>query len=281
MIHIDIEAVIENLDKSWINSASAATQALLAATDDVARKEILEKNGDIWAKIKNVLSVASFEKCWYCETRNIGSDNAVDHFRPKGRVNDDTTHPGYWWLAFDARNYRFTCTFCNSIRRSPEGTAGGKQDHFPLANGSTRATDTSADLHDELPLLLDPCDPVDPYLLWFDVTGEVMPNSARSYMPFAKERAEASRNIYHLNRMKLVEERKRVVRNINRQCQQADMALSRFQREKRPADRVTFLDRVSDIRKLISPDSEFSATALCALKSNRQYQWTDMIVSVR
>lgn len=42
----------------------------------------------VWRDLKDGLANLLHDKCWYCETAVDRSDNAVDHFRPKGRVSD-------------------------------------------------------------------------------------------------------------------------------------------------------------------------------------------------
>jgi len=73
------------------------------------------------------LEQLSREKCWYCETKQERSNMAVDHFRPKSGVAECAAHPGYWWLALAADNYRFACTYCNSLLK--DGEAGDPECH--------------------------------------------------------------------------------------------------------------------------------------------------------
>src|SRR5262245_27764752 len=139
------------------------------------RSKEIGKHQKVWTSLKEVLRDLSHGKCWYCESVDPRSDNAVDHYRPKGNVKDsDPPHDGYWWLAFDRDNYRFSCTYCNSIRNSDK-TSGGKQDYFPLWEESKRARSADDDLDDELPLLLDPTNPADVGLIAFAEDGSVGP----------------------------------------------------------------------------------------------------------
>lgn len=136
MIFIDIQEVVATLSEDWRNEARAITKKLNEAENAVERKTIIAEHEGLWRQLKVKLAAAAYEKCWYCETFSYRSDNAVDHFRPKSRVYEEKTHPGYWWLAFSPDNYRFACTYCNSRRHDVGGTSGGKHDHFPLADGS-------------------------------------------------------------------------------------------------------------------------------------------------
>jgi hypothetical protein len=100
----------------------------------------------IWGDLKEYLFDLFDQHCAYCEC-DLLSDNpgAVEHYRPKNPVLDDQTHPGYFWLAYEATNYLPTCTRCNSA----------KSNFFPLAPGSPRAT-APGEEKNEQPLLLNP-----------------------------------------------------------------------------------------------------------------------------
>ena len=83
--------------------------------------------------------------CAYCLTERPLD---VEHFRPKGAIDGDDAHPGYWWLAYEAENYLLACTACNRDRK---GT------RFPLATGAVRVTyETRHTLASERRILLDP-----------------------------------------------------------------------------------------------------------------------------
>ena len=125
MRYISIEEI--RLPDGWQEKADKLRDQLIAAAPP-ERKEIIKKNADVWREVKDALSALSHGKCWYCECKEIRSDNPVDHFRPKNRVADCDGHEGYWWLAFDWHNYRFSCTYCNSRRVGVIPSS----DHFPL-----------------------------------------------------------------------------------------------------------------------------------------------------
>lgn len=53
-------------------------------------------------------------KCGYCETRiNPGGFIEVDHYRPKRKVSEDGSHPGYYWLYYEWTNLVPVCSRCN------------------------------------------------------------------------------------------------------------------------------------------------------------------------
>lgn len=209
----DIE---ELLDQDWLNSAHDALEKLKSEKDPFERKKILDKtsSSDIWRFFYSKLSKEFKKKCWYCESEEIRSDTPIDHFRPKKKVTEDDQHPGYWWLAYDWRNYRCACTYCNSTR-VVDGTSGGKQNQFPLFNPSERAYDISDDLEKENPALLDPFDIDDCKLVWFDNDGKTIVNPSKQN-PNNTKKVENSVSIYHLDQNKIVNKRKKIRIEISR-----------------------------------------------------------------
>lgn len=121
-------------------------------------------------------------KCAYCEQKIEKGSREVEHYRPKGGV-EDPTHPGYWWLATSWTNLLPTCGPCNKglrqhvvtldmtvadvakLQATPPARLMGKKNSFPV--GAARLTASSEDHEAEQPLLIDPCrsDP-DRYLRW-------------------------------------------------------------------------------------------------------------------
>ncbi len=165
------------------------------------------------------------DKCAYCEGRYAAVQPMdVEHYRPKGAVYGEKSHPGYWWLAADWNNLLPSCIDCNRMRYheiltvEPDVGQGGirsgraltgKKDYFPILKN--RATGAADDLSLEKPLLIDPsaCDPSD-HLTWAAVEKNgrklsvVVPKVREQEIdPCAKE----SIAIFGLNRSKLVEER--------------------------------------------------------------------------
>jgi uncharacterized protein (TIGR02646 family) len=199
----DIEA---SLNVAWRTRAADALTAISAATSQADRKQILKKasSSKIWRDYYDLLPENLKKKCWYCEAEEIRSDMPVDHFRPKGKVEDDNAHDGYWWLAFDWGNYRCACSFCNS-RRNFEETEGGKACKFPLADPTARAYLPTDPIAREVPDILDPFEPDDDKLLWFDDDGcpEPKPNSTNDEIRKVKN----SIDIFHLHEIRIVRKR--------------------------------------------------------------------------
>jgi hypothetical protein len=195
------------LPEGWPDRANAAKQAVEAANSINSRKKAITQNSSVWSALKDSLAGLSNDKCWYCEIKQERSDNAVDHFRPKNRVADtDPVHEGYWWLAFEHSNFRYSCTFCNSLRKNPAtGETEGKGDKFPLLPDTFRAKSPGEERY-ENPILLDPCVLKDTLLLDFRADGE--PCAKYPDHPIKKLRAEESIKFYHLDHPGLIERRR-------------------------------------------------------------------------
>ncbi len=258
MRYIDIRRI--QVTPVWEQAAKDALDAARKASIGAERSKSINANQAVWSGLKEDLRNLSSGKCWYCEARDSRSDNAVDHYRPKGNVKGSIPeHGGYWWLAFDSKNYRFSCTFCNSQRKS-KTTVGGKQDYFPLWKEDRRAKDEGSDLADELPLLLDPTNVLDVKLISFSEDGGVGPSYAADDAEHAMEYAMATVSIerYHLHHPHLVERRMHVLRQVKAWVEEADQHLDRYGRSGDAYSRNVAKDRVADVVRAAAVDAEFS-----------------------
>jgi len=116
-----------------------------------AIESIIEQHEGLWRddRIRNWLLGQFNNKCWYSEAQDSVSSIHVDHYRPKGRVKQDlgsTTDEGYWWLAFDWKNYRI----CGQLLNVKKG------DLFPTIEGARCTADDLVSLQLEAPALIDP-----------------------------------------------------------------------------------------------------------------------------
>lgn len=212
------DEIEECLTQAWRDLADGAKADLLAAPDQDARKAVLKKvaSSKIWRDFYDLLPDAYKRKCWYCEAEEIRSDMPVDHYRPKNKVEDEQPHDGYWWLAFDWQNYRCACTFCNS-RRVFDETEGGKACRFPLENPEDRAfvPAEQVKLRNERPYFLDPFDPDDEKLLWFDNDG--IPEAKPGATVDQTVKVENSIEIFHLHETRITRARNKVRLEVDRQ----------------------------------------------------------------
>jgi hypothetical protein len=214
-------------------------------------------------------------KCWYCETFEIRGDMPVDHFRPKNSVFEcKGKHPGYWWLAFQWRNYRYACTYCNSARDS-EGSKGGKQDHFPLLDPNTRAWTKADDHLKENPELLDPCELGDPDMLFFNEIGRAVANPT-TVASDAQRRVETSVRIYHLNHFRLKRERKRIAQKIR--INMGIVERLDAQPALTPSEKELRKDAIREIIRHVRATAAFCTSARCSLRGFRNLPWVEQIM---
>ncbi len=99
--------VYDHLPDDWDEKVSAAVEyvdgKVAAARSDAiakgkdgaeledicleARHKAIDAKSSVWRAADMALRKASYDKCWYCETKQDRSDKPVDHFRPKNSVS--------------------------------------------------------------------------------------------------------------------------------------------------------------------------------------------------
>ena len=251
------EDIEECLTKEWRVKAESLTNELIAAPDNTARKKILKKSSstDVWRDFYALLPDQLKKKCWYCESEEIRSDMAIDHFRPKNRVEGEKQHDGYWWLAFDWKNYRCACTFCNS-QRNFEETQGGKACKFPLENPESRVFSYQDDdqICNELPNFLDPFNLDDEKLLWFDSDG--LPEPKPDADDKQKIKVKNSIDIFHLHEKRIARLRKQICIEINKQV-------------KKIRDNDDVLNAKNTLKRMVRDTEKFSRAAVVYLRAHR------------
>lgn len=244
-------------------SADAAWDAK-AATEKakVALGSHVNQCHAVWAEAKDRLKRVSSGKCWYCESRQERSDNAVDHYRPKSV---------YPWLAYELSNFRYACTYCNSIRRNPEtGESSGKGDHFPLFSGAPATS--PAQLIAEDVVLIDPCMGGDPGLLDFRADGQ--PCAKYPTQAKRKDRAERSVHYYHLDHPELVESRRLLALQIKDWVNGAD-ALYASLDQGDPKTEQAFRRFTESICRAIGARAEFSVFARRMVEGYKDRPWVE------
>lgn len=267
MRYIRLNEIEGKIEATWRTRASKAIEKI-RNTSKEKRASFLNRQQKIWKDFKQLLREVSHEKCWYCETIEKRTNNAVDHYRPKNRVMEaaDPDHSGYWWLAFDWRNYRFSCSYCNSPNKSPEGTLG-KHDHFPLLDEKKRAKTPDDPLEDEQPLLLDPTNLADVSEISFDPDGRAVPARTEKDDPIQYERAYRTIEIYHLNHPRIVEHRADLMRRIVNYLDEADKFF--IKRGSNAYAHLGFKGKLEQIYEALQPPAEYSAAARTAVGSAR------------
>jgi uncharacterized protein (TIGR02646 family) len=251
----ELRQEIENAEKTARLTGTDIVTARRTAITEGLKKSSRQK---IWRDLAQPLAALQKGKCWYSESINPTSDKDVDHFRPKNRVQEDPDHEGYWWLAFDFYNYRYSCQWCNQRRVDlANGTDGGKWDHFPLKHGSFRARQEADDWRNEEVELLDPIDPEDWKLLTFRPDGQPIPAKPTGTREY--DRAEISIRIYHLHCKEMVTERKTLAGKIKRLVQYMETLRPKITD---PQMRELYKSQQKELLRAINHNSEYSAAAL-------------------
>jgi len=270
---IDITDLESLLPDGWLDKANRLKNQL-EACNPKDRSDFL-KNNPIWQELLLTLKGVSRNKCWYSEAQEVMSDMDVDHFRPKNEAlqkdgnNKIVSRDGYWWLAYNWKNYRLSSIYSNRLRKdkhTDNKDAFGKGAYFPLRNGCSPAT-CEDKLDDEVIYLLDPINPNDPDLLFFDEEGKAIPAVSQIDEPWNFARAKVSIDIYHLNHTPLKEARQ-VVWNL---CQRKIDEIKNINRKSiRTVTDDTTVERLRiELRELISKNSEFSGVALACIQRNK------------
>lgn len=275
MIYINIEG--KKPPDDWCYKAEELTKKLNGLDSTEERKKLIDKNKDLWRELKTWLLQLSHDKCWYSEAKEIFSFYDIDHFRPKSCAKqlDDTKREGYWWLAFDWRNYRISGNIGNRPHRGEDDRVRGKRDYFPLKTGSSVAISPEYDLRDEIIYLLDPTDPDDPLLLTFDESG--YPKPAASDETWGCKRAKVTIELLHLDYRPLVDERKKIWTNCSLLIREAQNSMGGQSEVISATEQEKVKNIFKKLREMVSEKAELSSTARACLLSSGKL-WARNIV---
>lgn len=265
------------IDEKWKKRAEKALNEVLAADED-DRSTVIDQHEAIWRVARRALRALSHGKCWYSEAPQSGAQQDVDHFRPKGGVFGHKDSRGYWWLAFDPANFRLSCQFCNQIRNNQEDGTGGKSTYFPLEDESERVNYGSrAKLKREQPLLLDPCDPGDIGLLWFEDDGQPVVDEQLSELN--KRRVEASISIYNLRSPSFVKGRVDQIKPAKVAIAQAKKAQKEID-EGDPTQKQALENAIQALMVLLAREQPYTAAVRCILMSHRSRRqpWVERVL---
>ena len=277
MRFIDLEAIRPDI-RGEIEALKEAKLLVLAETDANQRKKLFERYRDRWVAVRDAFEKHSNGKCWYVECKSPGADNDIDHYRPKSRVAEDRTHPGYYWLAFEWTNLRLSCQRTNRLRRNLESAkTGGKGDNFPLVNPESRAQAPHDDISREVPAIVDPTNAADVAMLTFGPSGEVELVPDRKGEAIAEAKLEASLLHLHLNWPRFRDERVMLYNEIERSVHRGE-SLAPTDYGGLPAVAQTFLDICKDLAKLTEPHREYSRAARAYVEMFRDRWWVRDIV---
>lgn len=270
-IPIDEIAVKEEIQNFEIIAANYLQQ--MTGMSDKKRKEFIKNHVD-WNVLQETLYNLSETKCWYSEAPPGAGDYEIDHFRPKNRSKqyDGTIlrKNGYWWLAYNWRNYRLAGGLINKRRKDRMGAneeVKGKGDYFPLDidNGSIIAN-IGDNLNHELPVLLDPTNLYDVSLITFDKNGQpILPAGISNVDRF---RAEKSIFFYHLDLEQLNYYRSQVWNKCEELLKRIHEAVVAAANEH--AKRAILETACADLIELTRKKAPFSMTAWACIDANTE-----------
>jgi hypothetical protein len=265
MRHIDLNVHLSQI------FAAADGQKVKASLDRAQRKAVskpatrdaqyVRRNGPKkWSPLKKHLTSLLGKKCWYTEVEPTGAPLAIDHYRPFCE---------YWWLAYDAENYRVACPWANSREHNEShGRAGGKGDDFPLLQPEQRAADKQG-LGNESPVILDPCSAGDCGLLAFQADGRPVLNPGRNGDAIAKRRVDQSLILLNLDHPDFNAKREKLCNDI------ADDVRIHEDLPPQSAERATLRNR---LKERLLPKASFSTAARSYLQFHRHLNWVQDIL---
>lgn len=282
MIHVDLDKLTR--PKGWDERSSKLLVTLKKKSPTDRSAFIDQCRNQTWADPALLIALRSLvgNKCWYSEVPLEGADPNVDHFRPKGRVKDvdkdlkpnGNLLPGYWWWAFEWRNFRLASMHSNQ-RRVDFHTDGGKADFFPV-NGTRAAEESDYTMCIEDIVPLDPCNQTDVALLWFDSDGAASCSDWKRKKSVEDEwRVRVSIWLYHLDKQEIVARRREHMDGIRADLLNANTDYRLW--KSIPGNVISknsFEKRLTAIRKKISDKSEFSGAKRAAIRSaGVDYEW--------
>ncbi|EKO3583125.1 hypothetical protein M3923_001285 [Vibrio metschnikovii] len=280
MRYIDPNLIDQCKPANWdVNSQQWAQRVQRAADKSAEIKSI----GSKWSDFKPNFIREFGDKCWYSEVPRIGTDFDVDHFRPKGDVKISKQsyatrlvhgisqrHPGYWWLAFEAKNYRYACIEANRPRAN-----GGKHDYFPLMDEATRVWNCCniAAHGGEDVKLLDPCCSIDVTLVsYVQYPGTVMSRYSEISHPDEYSRVRESAKRYNLNSKTIKGARSEVIKKVKDSLHFIELHASLS-----PAQQVTMNSFLATMEQNLvdacNRKSAFSATAVAFIREKKHEPW--------
>jgi 5-methylcytosine-specific restriction endonuclease McrA len=149
----------------------------------------------------------SHNKCAYCESpvNRAGYYLTMDHYRPKDKLMDDDSHPGYYWLGYEWTNLLPACPKCNSKKSNRFPIQGKRVTGPPMSNGELdlNCCKANSPVHlEEEPLLLHPA---------IDFPGEHLVFNGSGEIKGLTDRGNETIAVLGLDRIPLNLERKKLV----------------------------------------------------------------------
>tara|TARA_R110000744_G_scaffold812_4_gene3061 strand:- start:2768 stop:4915 length:2148 start_codon:yes stop_codon:yes gene_type:complete len=146
--------------------------------------------------LKKELLKKTSNKCAYCESVLDEETVSIDHFRPHysaADLNGKIHRDHYWWLAFNWSNLYPVCRICNS----------NKKNFFPISKKRATVKYSAKDtlFNIESPVFIDP---------EYENPEEYFYYNENNLIRSETERGRVVIDLYGLNRLELVEARRRI-----------------------------------------------------------------------
>lgn len=186
--------------------------------------------------VKDALKEMCHNKCAYCESTFLHVYYGdIEHFRPKKFVGTkkEPKVPGYYWLANNWDNLLLSCLFCNQAKTQMIKKEDklvkitlGKQNQFPLNDETlynkvrSHVTWENGDgkKDDEARLIINPCIDDPEKHLEYNMEGIVIPKKvSQNNKKIDDPKGSSSIDVYALQRVYLVQERKKRLIDLNLQ----------------------------------------------------------------
>lgn len=273
--------------KAWQRERQLKLLALGRCINKEARTEFFNMaHNKTWNRHKAYFEKLGHGKCWFTEANATVSDYAIEHFRPKNKVDiiaskDDYAEKrsssdvnGYWWLAYDLDNLRLAASKPNQL----------KGNYFPLRNDSIIASAHNSSWRKEIPMLLDPCVASDVKLLTYEGIEPVPVNTIETEIEHVRSRI--SIKVYGLKHSKLMKARSRLyeeVKNYYRTCERNWQSIEHYDGRNSEAYKLAlenFSDNCSNIVEMLRPDKQFTSMIYAFLKSMSKQWIEDYILEI-
>ncbi len=271
--------------KNWLKESNIHLMGLKSCATSQLQKDYIDNN-IAWNIHKNAFERISHGKCWFTEAYASVSDYAIEHFRPKKKVNlirnidpyqeRRTVYDpeGYWWLSYELENLRLASYAPNKE----------KGNYFPLESTSIIAKALDNSWRKEKNMLLDPCVENDTHLLTYSGIEPI--ESDTNVGSINQIRARISIRVYGLKFPRLVNARAREFQhaknyyneasrnwnamNFNRGVNQAAYDLAK----------TSFSNNCGYLIAMLRPDKQFTRMILAFLTSMNKQWIKDYILEI-
>lgn len=255
-----------NPPQDWIDDAQVITDQLRAATSKADREAIIDKNQGLWrdVRIRDWLLNQFNNKCWYTEAYDSVSSIHVDHYRPKGRVRDlnGNENEGYWWLAFNWKNYRI-CGQLINVKKS---------DVFPLTEGVQATNEILLRL--EAPLIIDPREEETRLISYEKDEDACIAVPSADISNAEKFRAEKTIDVLGLNRLTKLNQKRA---EFWKDCRMAIADYKGGAEDPQAIRLVNQASAIKELKKKVTYEVEFSSISEACI---RKHAPTPLIASV-